>query len=255
MSIAASPAQADLVWVGTEPSEIWYSANGGEAWEQAYFARDAAVVARVVVPTQAGTHHVRWIACHPRDSGRLWVAIEAGALVSTRDGGRTWHDRVSGGPWDTHELAIHPDAPTSLRVAAGDGYFESDDGGDRWRSPEQGLDVRYLRSVAIDPGRSDVVIVSASTGPRSAYVARRVRRTIVSPREERSVATSDDRLARSAVHDRAAARRGRCGGRELLGRRRARHTSVGRWRSAVGGRWKQGMRELQINLRGLSVLR
>src|SRR6185503_17377485 len=30
MSIAASPPQADLVWVGTEPSRIWYSANRGE---------------------------------------------------------------------------------------------------------------------------------------------------------------------------------------------------------------------------------
>jgi hypothetical protein len=95
--------------------------------------------------------------------------------VSTLDGGRSWHDRVKEGPWDTHELAIHPDAPTSLRIAAGDGYFESDDGGTTWRSPEDGLDVGYLRSVAIDPGRTPgrahVVVVSASSGPRSAYAA------------------------------------------------------------------------------------
>ena len=122
-------------------------------------------------PPKPDTHHVRWIACHPSDAQQLWIAIEAGALVSTRDGGRTWRDRVDGGPWDTHELSIHPNAPASLRVAAGDGYFESDDSGATWRSPEDGLDVRYLRSVAIDPGRPDVVIVSASTGPRSAYVA------------------------------------------------------------------------------------
>jgi photosystem II stability/assembly factor-like uncharacterized protein len=91
--------------------------------------------------------------------------------VSTVDGGRTWRDRVEGGPWDTHELAIHRDTPNSLRVAAGDGYFESEDGGQSWSSPEQGLEVGYLRSVAIDPGNADVVLVSASSGPRSAYVA------------------------------------------------------------------------------------
>jgi hypothetical protein len=33
------------------------------------------------------------------------------------------------------------------------------------------MEVGYLRSVAIDPGRSDVVVVSAASGPRSAYVA------------------------------------------------------------------------------------
>jgi hypothetical protein len=93
--------------------------------------------------------------------------------VSTIDGGRTWKDRVTGGPWDTHELAIHRKAPDALRVSAGDGYFESNDGGVTWRSPSVGLDVGYLRSVAIDPEQPEVVVVSASSGPHSAYVAGR----------------------------------------------------------------------------------
>ena len=171
MSIAASPAQRDLVWVGTEPSEVWRSENGGATWEQTAALETLPSSPEWSFPPKPSTHHVRWIACHPRDADRLWVAIEAGALVSTFDGGRSWNDRVNDGPWDTHELAIHPDAPTSLRVAAGDGYFESDDGGATWRSPEDGLHVGYFRSVAIDPARPDVVIVSASSGPRSAYVA------------------------------------------------------------------------------------
>jgi photosystem II stability/assembly factor-like uncharacterized protein len=170
-SITASPAQRDLVWVGTEPSEVWRSENGGDSWEKTAPLETLPSSPEWSFPPKPDTHHVRWIASHPHDAHQLWIAIEAGALVSTRDGGRTWKDRVDGGPWDTHELAIHHDAPSSLRVAAGDGYFESDDGGATWRSPEDGLDVAYLRSVAIDPGRSDIVIVSASTGPRSAYVA------------------------------------------------------------------------------------
>jgi ligand-binding sensor domain-containing protein len=170
-SIAASPSQRDLVWVGTEPSEVWRTDDGGDTWRQTHALETLSSSSEWSFPPKPDTHHVRWIACHPRDPDRLWVAIEAGALVSTHDGGRSWYDRVPGGPWDTHELAIHPDAPTSLRVAAGDGYFESDDGGETWTSPEDGLDVGYLRSVTIDPGRPDVVIVSAATGPRSAYVA------------------------------------------------------------------------------------
>jgi hypothetical protein len=93
--------------------------------------------------------------------------------VSTLDGGGTWRDRVRGGPYDTHELAVHRLAPETLRVSAGDGYFESDDGGATWRSPETGLDVGYLRSVAIDPQQPATVIVSAASGPHSAYVAGR----------------------------------------------------------------------------------
>jgi ligand-binding sensor domain-containing protein len=171
MSIAASPARRDLVWVGTEPSEVLRSADAGETWVQTSALETLPSSSEWSFPPKPSTHHVRWIACHPLDADQLWVAIEAGALVSTLDGGRTWHDRVQGGPWDTHELAIHPDAPISLRIAAGDGYFESDDGGATWRSPEDGLDAGYLRSVAIDPIRPDVVILSAASGPRSAYVA------------------------------------------------------------------------------------
>jgi photosystem II stability/assembly factor-like uncharacterized protein len=171
MSLTASPAQPDLVWVGTEPSEVWCSRDGGEAWDRTSALEELPSSPEWSFPPKPDTHHVRWIACQPHEPGRLWVAIEAGALVSTVDAGRTWRDRVRGGPWDTHELAIHPGAPDALRVAAGDGYFESDDGGATWRSPGDGLEVGYLRSVAIDPGQSDTVVISASTGPYSAYAA------------------------------------------------------------------------------------
>jgi hypothetical protein len=40
----------------------------------------------------------------PLEPKRRWVAIKAGALVSTIDGGRIWRDRVTGGSKDTHEL-------------------------------------------------------------------------------------------------------------------------------------------------------
>jgi ligand-binding sensor domain-containing protein len=34
MTVAASPVQQDLVWVGTEPSEVWRSEDAGNTWEQ-----------------------------------------------------------------------------------------------------------------------------------------------------------------------------------------------------------------------------
>jgi photosystem II stability/assembly factor-like uncharacterized protein len=155
MAIAASPVERDVVWVGTEPSEVWRSADAGATWEQTSRLETLPSSSEWSFPPRPDTHHVRWIACHPID------------------GGRTWRDRVAGGPWDTHELAVHRNAPDTLRVAAGDGYFESDDAGATWRSPSTGLEVGYLRSVAIDPGEPDGVVVSASSGPYTAYVAGR----------------------------------------------------------------------------------
>ena len=172
-AVTATPAQPNLVCAGTEPSAVWRSVDGGETWEHAPGLVELPSSSEWSFPPRPETHHVRWIAPHPSDAGRLWVAIEAGALVTTRDGGRTWQDRVPGGPYDTHELAIHPERPEALRVAAGDGYFESADGGGTWSSPERGLEVGYLRSVAIDPGDPEVVVVSAASHPYAAYKAGR----------------------------------------------------------------------------------
>jgi photosystem II stability/assembly factor-like uncharacterized protein len=173
MAISASPVDRDVLWAGTEPSEVWRSRDGGRSWEGTSRLDTLPSSPEWAFPPRPDTHHVRWIACHPANPERLWVAIEAGALVSSIDGGRTWRDRVPGGPWDTHELAIHPDAPDALRVAAGDGYFESHDGGATWATPRTGLEVSYLRSVAIDPRQPDGVVVSAASGPYSAYLSGR----------------------------------------------------------------------------------
>lgn len=172
-AIAADTTRPDTVWVGTEPSAVWRSDDGGRSWQPTRDLTELPSSPGWAFPPKPETHHVRWIAPQPHVSGRLWVAVEAGALVSTDDDGQSWRDRVPGGPYDTHELAIHPDRPETLRVSAGDGYFESHDGGRSWAEPEDGLDVRYLRSVAIDPGDSDTVVVSAASRPRTAYVAGR----------------------------------------------------------------------------------
>ncbi len=92
----------------------------------------------------------------------MYLAIEAGALLKSRDGGGSWRDRVPGGPIDTHVARIHPDSPERLLSAAGDGFFESTDGGETWTSPEDGLPYRYCYGLAIDSGNPDLVIMSVA---------------------------------------------------------------------------------------------
>ena len=176
-AVATSPGErasggADaVVYAGTEPSALWRMASGD--WERSPGLLDLPSAPTWSFPPKPETHHVRWIACDPSRAGRLYVAIEAGALVRTPDGGRTWTDRPAVAPFDTHELAIHPEQPDALKVSAGDGYWESADAGASWSSPEDGLEVTYLRSVAIDPGDPEVVVVSAASHAHSAYMSGR----------------------------------------------------------------------------------
>src|SRR3989442_14589260 len=102
-------------------------------------------------PPRPETHHVRWIETDPAVAKRVFVAIEAGALVRTLDGGLTWLDRGRGGPIDTHTAATHTMAPGRVYSAAGDGYFESDDAGESWLRQVVGSQARYLVGCAVGP--------------------------------------------------------------------------------------------------------
>ena len=168
--------QADelgIVYAGTEPSAVFRSDKGGDSWVELAGLRALPSADTWSFPPRPHTHHVRWIEADVSVADRVFVAIEAGALVRTFDGGRTWRDRVRGGPYDTHTAVTHPLAPGRIYSAAGDGYFESTDAGDSWRSPKDGLKHLYLVGVAVDAADPDTVIVSATDGPGSAYWPRR----------------------------------------------------------------------------------
>jgi len=175
-AVAVSPMERGhrpgVVYAGTEPSAVFRSGDGGETWSELSGLRTLPSAPTWSFPPRPHTHHVRWIEPDRAVAGRVFVAIEAGALVRTLDGGRTWTDRVPDGPYDTHTAATHRLAPGRVYSAAGDGYFESDDGGDRWRRDVDGLRHRYVVGLAVDPADPETAIVSAADGPWAAYSPR-----------------------------------------------------------------------------------
>ena len=168
-AVAVSPHDPDVLWVGTEPSRVYRSGDGGETWAERPGLTDLPSADEWYFPPRPDTHHVRWIEPDPNDEERLYVGIEAGALVVTDDGGETWEERPPGSRRDNHSMATHPDAPGRVYAAAGDGYAESEDGGDSWDHPQDGLGHRYCWSVRPDPIDPDLVVLSAARGPRAAH--------------------------------------------------------------------------------------
>jgi len=174
MSVSVSPLEAgnngfNKVYVGTEPSALYISSDGGESWERMSGLNNLESSATWSFPPRPWTHHVRWIEPDVNNLNHVFVAIEAGALVQSRDGGRTWIDRVKQGPYDTHTLATHRKMPKRLYSSAGDGYFESFDYGESWNSQTEGLRHHYLHGLAVDSSDPQNVIVSASLGAWQAH--------------------------------------------------------------------------------------
>ncbi len=174
-----------VVYAGTEPSAMYRSESGGETWRELAGMRRLPSAPEWSFPPRPWTSHVRAIAPDPNAEGRVYVAVEAGALVRTRDGGETWQDRVPDGPRDTHTLATYPEAPGRLYSAAGDGftragmgYSESFDGGETWERFPDGLGHHYLWGLAVDPADAESVVVSAAGSPREAHNPMAARSTI-----------------------------------------------------------------------------
>lgn len=174
--MAVATGSGGVVYAGTEPSALFRSEDGGESWRELPGLADLPSSSEWSFPPRPHTHHVRWIEPDPLDPERLYVCIEAGALVRGFDGGERWEDHNPDAPFDTHTLATHPGAPGRLYSAAGDGFYrpgngysESHDAGENWRRPDEGLSHHYLWGVAVDPSDPDTMVVSAAHSPRQAH--------------------------------------------------------------------------------------
>ncbi len=174
-ALTVSPHDPDTVYAGSEPSALYRSTDAGETWNRLEGLSDVTSAAEWSFPPRPDTHHVRWVAVDPFDPDRLLVGIEAGALVVSPDGGETWIDRPAGSRRDNHTLSFHPTSEGRCYSAAGDGYAESDDGGETWRQPQAGLEDRYCWGLAVDPADPDCVLVSSASGARRAHNAEAAR--------------------------------------------------------------------------------
>jgi len=166
--MALAAAHDGTLYVGTELSSIYRSDDRGETWYPLHTLMTLPSAKTWSFPPRPETHHVQSILPSLARRDRLHVAIEAGALVRSDDAGATWCGRVSSSPKDTHSLAVHPQDPTRLHSAAGDGYFQSLNDGDSWQRMTDGLEHPYCWSVAVSFADPTTLLLTAA---KSAYGA------------------------------------------------------------------------------------
>jgi photosystem II stability/assembly factor-like uncharacterized protein len=165
-SLAAS--ESGVLFAGTEPSRVLRSDDRGGTWLALSPVTELPSAKEWSFPPRPYTHHVRAILPDFEQTDDLHVAIEAGAMLRSKDAGNLWIDRVWSAPKDTHWLISDPHERSTLFSAAGDGFFQSSDDGETWQRFEKGLDGSYCWSVAMSSWPSKVFVMSVA---KSAYEA------------------------------------------------------------------------------------
>lgn len=164
------------VWIGTEPSAVFTSLDGGETWEEYEQIQHLPSKERWTFPPRPHTHHVKVIAENVNNPDHLMVAIEAGATLRSLDRGHEWLDTGPEHPFDAHVIYTHPYDPNRLYVACGDGTFRpgrgflvSEDNGETWQADHEGLVHQYVYGLVVSPNEPETILVSAAGAPDQAH--------------------------------------------------------------------------------------
>lgn len=156
------------LWAGTKPAALLASRDGGAEWAKVDALTDHPAAARWN-PGGAGLV-LHTIVAHPTDPARLWVAVSAGGVLATEDGGRTWEprNRVSNlaacaghdhpaAPRDgeighcVHNMVRAPGTADLLYQQNHHGVWRSRDGGRRWDYVTAGLPSTFGFPIHVHP--------------------------------------------------------------------------------------------------------
>lgn len=173
-SLAVSRAAPGVVYAGTKPARIFASHDGGAHWDELTGFRKIRSRWFWFSPAEKPfTAYIQALALAPDNPHIIVAGIEAGAVVRSDDGGKTWSDHRRGALRDCHSLAAHPTHSGWLYEGGGTGagVAVSRDGGATWAQPRAGLDRHYGWSVAADCDHPDVWYASISPSPMKAHSA------------------------------------------------------------------------------------
>ncbi len=166
--IQPGPAsEPDVVYAGTEPSALFVSRDGGINFELVRALWDHPH--RENWGAGYGGQAVHTVVPHPEQHDRVLVAMSAGGVYRTFDGGESWAPANKGVkatflPEEqrypeygqcVHKVSGDCGNPDRLYLQNHNGVYRSDDWGTNWTSIADGLPAEFGFSIVADPVRPD----------------------------------------------------------------------------------------------------
>lgn len=163
----ADPEDRGALYAGIDPPGLFKSRDGGESWEP--------VLPLNRHPTKShweparGIFALHSICVESRDPRQIYVAISAGGVYLSEDGGSTWSSANRGvrathlpDPFpeaghNVHRILLHPARRGRLYRQCYSGIYRSDDGAKSWIEITSGLPSDFGYAIAVDPHDADIV--------------------------------------------------------------------------------------------------
>jgi tRNA A-37 threonylcarbamoyl transferase component Bud32/photosystem II stability/assembly factor-like uncharacterized protein len=161
--------EPSVMYCGVEPAALYESRDDGRTWSLVRGLFDHPHRPRWM-PGMGGLS-LHTILPDPDDPDRMFVAISAGGVYATEDGGRTWHARNRGirvvympekypefGQC-VHKLVMHPSRPERLFLQNHWGLYRSDDRGESWHDIAHGVPSDFGFAMLAHPHNPDCVYI------------------------------------------------------------------------------------------------
>jgi hypothetical protein len=163
LTVAESPVEPGVIWVGTDDGNVQITRNDGGDWTNV----------RENVPGLPLEAWIGNIEASPSEAGVAFLAVDNHRMDDftphvweTRDYGQSWTDLSAGLPQDDYVKVIrqHPENPNLLFVGMDRGLFASLDRGRTWIDIRNNLPRVSVRGIKIEPRYNDLVIGTHGVG-------------------------------------------------------------------------------------------
>ena len=160
-------ADGRTLYAGVDPAGLFASDDGGRSWHDVRALNEHAT--RAAWEPSRGLFALHSICVDRQDPAHLVVAISAGGVYVSEDGGASWVPANAGvraenlperfplAGHNVHRVVMHPSDGRRLYRQCYSGTYRSDDGGHAWTEITGDLPSDFGYALACDPFDPDVV--------------------------------------------------------------------------------------------------
>lgn len=164
-ALATPPDSPREVLIGTSRARLFRSTDAGRGFTEIAAFLNVPGRERWSFPPPPHIPHVRSIVFDPRQRATMYVGVEEGGVMRSRDRGLSFEVLNQGLYPDVHSLAIDPEDSRRLYATTGGGFYLSENAGSSWRQITGGFSRLYTIPLLVDPEDPAIVYTAAAAGP------------------------------------------------------------------------------------------